>query len=289
VKKRETYRGGEIFRPYKKFTGLFVPEGLARCTSISPGAKLVYGRLVRYSGQNGECHPALGTLAAEVGLKKRQVQNHLNRLEEAKLIRRIPRRSGRRQTSNAYVFLWHPLFEEGVNKAAHGGVQEPTPGPMQDHAHKESQREESHLEEKVRDLDSLPQIAKPRDSRQDPICAKYPRLRTALSEYMITPDDSERVEPSDRIVVDVMDAAAGASEEEVIQCIHYLNNERGLKPGTRHGPRGFSWFKSVVGDYFQQKSNREVVFVRSDDNHRNQDVRLSKAEFDAMTDAIEID
>jgi hypothetical protein len=104
---------------------------------------------------------------------------------------------------------------------------------------------------------------------------------------MVTEDDTERVCPSDRIVVDVMDAAAGASEDEVIRCLQYLRNERGLLPGTRYGPRTFGWFKTVVADYFQQKSNREVVFNPPSSNLHKQGIDLSQDEFDAMTDAFE--
>jgi hypothetical protein len=67
----------------------------------------------------------------------------------------------------------------------------------------------------------------------------------------------ETIYPKDRQVVDVLDAAEGATEEEVIQCLQYLYNERGLKPGTLHGPRSFAWFKTVVGDYFTKKRERE--------------------------------
>ena len=77
----------------------------------------------------------------------------------------------------------------------------------------------------------------------------------------MTKTEDERVNPPDRLVIDVMDASAGATEEEVIRCLHYLRNERGLRPGARHGPRHFGWFKTVVGDYFRQKSFREAVFT----------------------------
>jgi hypothetical protein len=176
---------GQIFNPFKRFTGLFIPEALARCTWISPGAKLVYGRLARYAGQDGRCNPAVTTLATEVGLKKRQTQTHLKSLERGKLIGRIPRRSKARQLSNGYVFLWHPLFEARVSKTAPTGVQDLAPAPVQDPARKESQTEEGHIEEKVLDLDCLPPIAKTSDSRQESLCRKHPRLREALSDYMM--------------------------------------------------------------------------------------------------------
>jgi len=277
------YNPGDIFNPYKLFTGLIVPEALAKCPWISPAAKLIYGRLARYAGQDGNCHPAVATLAAEVGLKRRQVQTHLKALEKANLIKRIARRSKDQQLSNGYVFVWHPLFAPRVINPAPPGVRKPAPIPMQDPAHKESQTEESQTEEKLRDLDSLPRIAKTCDSRPHSKCAQYPLLRNALADYMITADDSERVKPSDRLVVDIMDSAGGASEQEVVQCLAYLKNDRGLRPGTNHGPRHFSWFKSVVGDYFYQKRSRETVYAY-DSSKRTE---LSQDALDEMTEAIE--
>jgi hypothetical protein len=78
-----------------------------------------------------------------------------------------------------------------------------------------------------------------------------------------------------------MDAAKGASEDEVLRCLAYLGEERGLKPGTRNGPRTFSWFPIVVHEYFQQHRERQFP-------PHAMDVTFSKAKFDSMTDAIEI-
>jgi hypothetical protein len=92
-------------------------------------------------------------------------------------------------------------------------------------------------------------------------CKQYLQLREALADYMATADDGEPVYPPDRLVVDVMDAAGGATEEEVIRCLRYLRDERGLRPGDKHGPRRFAWFKTVVGDYFRRKNFREAIFT----------------------------
>jgi hypothetical protein len=273
---------GQTFNPYRKFTGLFVPEPLARCSWISPGTKLVYGRLARYAGQNGICNPSVPKLAAEVGLKKRQVQTHLANLEKADLIRRISRSSGNRQTSNGYQFIWHVLFE-GVQDPAPGGMQDAARAGVQDPAYKESHLEESHNEEKLLDLDCLPRIAKTSDSRQDSICAQYAQVKQALADYMMMPNDGERVEPTERLVVEVMDAAGGASDNEVIGCLRYLRNERGLRPGTKHGPRGVRWFVTTVAEYFHQRRSREMVYAH-DPGKRTE---LSKEVFDEMTNAIE--
>src|ERR1035438_1985453 len=44
---------GQPFNPYKRFAGAFVPEPVCMYRGISPGAKLIYGRLCRYVGKNG--------------------------------------------------------------------------------------------------------------------------------------------------------------------------------------------------------------------------------------------
>ena len=41
---------GEPFNPFRFFNGIFVPEALVRTKLVSAGAKLAYGRLVRYAG-----------------------------------------------------------------------------------------------------------------------------------------------------------------------------------------------------------------------------------------------
>src|SRR5215468_3890854 len=103
------------FNPFRLFTGIFTPEALVQAPDISPGAKLAYGRLARYAGQDGRCHPSVATLAAEIGVGLRMAQRYLAELERVNLIRRISRFVKGGQTSNAYEFLWHPLFEQGVN------------------------------------------------------------------------------------------------------------------------------------------------------------------------------
>lgn len=117
-------RVGQPFNPFGLFNGIWIPEVLVRAKGISPGAKLVYGRLARYAGRGGDCYPAVSTVASEVGLKARQTQRYLAELEGMELIRRVPRISGSGQGSNVYVFLWHALLEGAMNKHAPTGVPE---------------------------------------------------------------------------------------------------------------------------------------------------------------------
>ena len=252
---------GQPFKPFRMFHGVFIPEGLVRAKGISPGAKLAYGRLVRYAGENGKCYPSVDSLAAEIGVGERQAQKYLANLERAKLIRRVSRFMGASQTSNAFEFLWHTMFEDGVNDRSGEGVNDNSPRGVNDSSPKESQIEESHSEESHNgDLDYPPTNRKKRDSRLESraaICKQYPRLQEAVADYMTAGE--ERIMPSARLVVDIMDAAGGHSEDEVIACLRYLREERGLRPGAKNGPHHFSWFKTVVVDYFAQKRDRDMV------------------------------
>jgi hypothetical protein len=287
------FRIGQPFNPFGLFNGIWIAEALVRAKSVSAGAKITYGRLARYAGRDGNCNPSVPTLAGEIGMSVRQTQNYLAELERKELIRRIPRISESGQTTNAYVFLWHPLFEEGVTKTASEGVNDPAPEGVKNPAPKESQIEESQFEEKNIDLDYPPTNRKKRDSRAEPgadcsSCKPYPRLREALADYMTIAEDPERVYPKDRLVVDVMDSAGGATEDEVLRCLRYLKDDRGLRPGTKNGPRGFRWFKTVVADHFHQKRNREMVYAPADvdGDHRNGS-GLSQEDFDSMTEALD--
>jgi hypothetical protein len=99
------------FNPYKLFTGVFVPDALVRASQISAGAKLAYGRLSRYAGADGDCHPSVKALALELGLKERQAQRHLSELQAGGLIRSFPRfKAPSVRDTNGYVFLWHQMF-----------------------------------------------------------------------------------------------------------------------------------------------------------------------------------
>ena len=100
----------------------------------------------------------------------------------------------------------------------------------------------------------------------------------------------ERVYPRDRHVVDVMHAAQGAAEQEVIDCLRFLLQERGLKPGTQSGPRHFSWFPTVVGDYFRQKRERQEAANPGGgggSSRRPHGGGLNEADFDSMTETLE--
>jgi hypothetical protein len=133
---------GERFSPYKRFRRVSViPNTLMRYQGLSHGAKLVWARLAQYAGADGRAYPAVGTLAQEVGLKKRQLQNLLAELKTKGFIESEP---GSR--ANTYYFLLHPaLIEKGGQDNASRDA-ESCPSPMQNNAPKETKEEKQRKE-----------------------------------------------------------------------------------------------------------------------------------------------
>ena len=95
---------GKRFNPYNLFHGCYVPEWLARRREISQGAKLLYGRLIRFAGKNGKCNPRSDILSNELGVSRRQIVEYLKELKEHELIEAERKGRGR---SNDYFFLFH--------------------------------------------------------------------------------------------------------------------------------------------------------------------------------------
>ncbi|HLK50628.1 MAG TPA: helix-turn-helix domain-containing protein [Bryobacteraceae bacterium] len=123
-------RPGQPFNPYKLFTGIFIPEALVRNPQISSGAKIAYGRLVRYAGEDGDCHPSVKTLAREIGIRERQTQRYLAELAAHGFIRPVARlRAPRVRDTNGYIFLWHESFI-GTNRRPAAPVSDVTPPPV---------------------------------------------------------------------------------------------------------------------------------------------------------------
>jgi hypothetical protein len=97
---------GQPFNPYKRFPGAQIPEAICRYKGLSPGAKLAYGRLARFAGEDGECWPAVETVGREVGVGKTQARTYLHELRDKHFIAIEPRLG----TSDVFTFLWHEAF-----------------------------------------------------------------------------------------------------------------------------------------------------------------------------------
>ncbi len=146
-------RVGQAFNPFKLFTGIFIPEAILRYKGISCGAKLTYGRLARYAGENGACYPAIPTLATEIGRSAAQARTYVHELRDKRFIRIEPRPG----TSGLFTFLWHEAFggEIGekrkippLRKTRPLALQKTEPPPLrktrdEENHHQESQKKES--------------------------------------------------------------------------------------------------------------------------------------------------
>jgi hypothetical protein len=98
---------GRPFNPYKRFHGIYIPEPICKYRGLSPGAKLVFGRLARFAGKDGKVYPSVAKLGAELGTSAKQMRRYVHELEEEAFIR--PTRTPGK--SNQYEFLWHAGFE----------------------------------------------------------------------------------------------------------------------------------------------------------------------------------
>lgn len=120
---------GEIYNPWRMFNGSFIPNAILKCRELSATAKLLFGRLSQYAGQDGAAFPSYSTLGQEVGIERRQTIRAVRELEDFGLIRAVPRQKGDGSlSSNGYVFLWHSIFTDddsqplGAKNGAGGSV-----------------------------------------------------------------------------------------------------------------------------------------------------------------------
>jgi Helix-turn-helix domain len=178
------FRIGEKFNPYKLFKGIFVPEHICRYRGLSLGAKMTYGRLCRYAGEDGAVYPSIPTVARELGISETQARGYLRELENQKFIGvdRKHRHYSAKGTggSYSYSFLWHAAFNGDLGEkrkappVRYGGVPlrktEPLPlrltepvTPSVNRTQRESALKRVRVRESLKADTSLP-IAEKRDS-----------------------------------------------------------------------------------------------------------------------------
>lgn len=92
------------FNPFRLFNGAFVPNWLLEREEVSPGAKLLYGRLCQFAGRDGHCYPRQEVISESLGINPRQVRNLISELKENRLIE--TEQPGLRRPL-AYYFLRH--------------------------------------------------------------------------------------------------------------------------------------------------------------------------------------
>lgn len=255
---------------------LFVPVPLIAYDdpTVSHAAKLTYGRLLFCRGLDGKCFPGRDYLAAPLGVSTKQIGTILNELKALGWIT-----WKRTRSSNHYTLI-------GPGSSRNKGANQGTPGSEENFSSDE--KKTSHQIGRklpIRSEENFPLKDVLKDLRKDPLkdwgtntdpdllpphrknhdatsagggCKQYPKLKEALIRAFHE-DGQEDLPPSDRLVVDVMHVAAGASEADVVECLRYIRDERDLRPGGRNGPHHWSWYTTVVADYFSSKRIRDQV------------------------------
>jgi hypothetical protein len=297
---------GQPFNPFGLFNGIFIPEALIKSSIISAGAKITYGRLARYAGQNGVCFPSVPTLAAEIGMSTRQTQRYLSELEAKQLLRRVPRHSDDGQQSNIFEFLWHEVFQQSATRMTREGVTTLTPGVVTDSSSKENQSEESQFEEKTtnkrisgyasqkprsaaslpvmcsEDLESEPSKA---EAEPDPL-ADPVSLKGESSTDGWTPEELATVrsriilfwgrKPKEGFEVSIMLRARGASAAAVCALFDQKFANKKLRVGGRNAPRSQNWFLTVIENEFTTGHLPEPPSPVGPDKQRSDEEILSR-------------
>lgn len=113
---------GDVFNPYRMFTFVVIPNCIVRSTKLTSTAKLCFGRMLQYAGEDGKCYPKQDTLAKEIGKSRIQIIRVIQELENMKLIRRIKANMEKFTSiqSNHYVFLWHTMYQDDTSQCIVG-------------------------------------------------------------------------------------------------------------------------------------------------------------------------
>ncbi|MBZ5609773.1 MAG: helix-turn-helix domain-containing protein [Acidobacteriia bacterium] len=182
-------RIGQPFNPFKLFNGIFIPEALVRYRGLTLGAKIAYGRLARYAGENGKCWPSIPTLGNEIGIGATQARIYVHELCRKQFIN-VEQRPG---TSGFYTFLWHEAFAgemgekrkapplritEGVppRKTGDRPLRKSVPLPLRKTEDEENHHQESHMKESQSEESQhcgSSEFAIPREARNQNLTASF--------------------------------------------------------------------------------------------------------------------
>ncbi|HEU0122631.1 MAG TPA: helix-turn-helix domain-containing protein [Bryobacteraceae bacterium] len=215
----------------------FIPLPVLAAEDLSPGAKLCYGILCRYAGQDGRCYPSIQTLAEHLRVSARQARKYVSELVERGYVEREQSSVGE---TNTFHFLWREEFREYEIPR-----NDPSGAPRNDCSAKES-----HLK-RTEDSDYR---ATNRDSRDS--LAGYSQLRRIIAEAL-------GKDPSESAFGKVIEAGGGESEGVLVEAINSAYR-RGYGPGTPKGPRTARWFEVTIADFVARGEDRRPAAPAAD-------------------------
>lgn len=162
----------ELINPYRMFQGVFIPNALLRFKGVSQSAKLMWGRLAQYAGEDGRCYPDFADLSEEIGLSESGARKVLKELRDANLIWiKYPKGKERLMHRRCeYFFINHEIFRQsgqvrsGLPENGHSGIPEngqckeyPKTGSATEENHRRESCEETSLSGTIPDDVSVPQ------------------------------------------------------------------------------------------------------------------------------------
>lgn len=144
---------GQPFNPRGLFHFIAIPLFVSRRTTLNSSAKLVYGQLLRYCGENGMVYPSQSTLAAELGMSEANVRKSVDQLVGENLIAvESPNGSDRlKHFHNRYVFLWSEGMEDAIvaNRSAPDNAPERTRVRSDAHPGSSASKEMEDIKENI--------------------------------------------------------------------------------------------------------------------------------------------
>lgn len=103
-----------LFIPFKRYVGVLIPNPILRNPELTAAAKLCYGVLCKYSGENGECYPKQEDIARDMGFTERYVTGLIKELSDKGFIL-ITKPTGQERIQhfhNRYYFILHPSLDD---------------------------------------------------------------------------------------------------------------------------------------------------------------------------------
>jgi hypothetical protein len=252
----------EDFKPAREvdaFTALlsivdFIDHDLSEIQSLTElKIALVIWRKTHGWGKTAD---AIGDreLCGRVGMNRRNMQR-LGKLGSYATAERAM--SGRNRCRTVYHWPVNERVRGAVEKAREGGIiKTPPPGvqgtppPWRHKYATQSIPDQSVSESERSKSDFCPSIAKNSDEQ-----AGLALVRTAVAEFM----EAKPAEVPDHIPTEIL-REAGAPVAEVLDFLAHKKLRYG--PGTRHAPREWGWFPTVVRAEFNRR--REAAKARAE-------------------------
>jgi hypothetical protein len=266
------FRAGDVFNPWNRFRGIFIPLSLFSYDKLSAGAKLLYGRLALYRGKrnDGICNPSLDTLAKETGASADTLGRWLKELTIQGFIRRVHR--GPKLNAECQ-FLWHPVLEQSLrpslsstadlrNQASADSADLPPLVPQNrphDSADLRSAYREEKNHEKIQVVESFSSSGSSRgpnrseDHEEDRATLEpqpEPRKPEEVADFRAWMFQMMRTKlgdpPREAMVRECLSKAHDWTIGEIIEAFRVNAQE---KPGK---PMAYCWFSTVLSDIYRR-------------------------------------